>query len=500
MKNNLKNKIKVDNAIILAAGFCKDFMPITYDNPLSLIKIKDEVIIERLIRQLQAKGISEITIVTGYLADRYKYLSDKFKVKLVFNKAFEESRNITSLMLTQKALKNTYIINSDMYLKENLFQAYENKSFLHIENSLPIGLAFLSKSDSHAFVDVVNSKDLMSNPNLNWTTILHKYNTKIKHKESKHVVEISNLDHLRDLDKKLLESLDNKIIETIIKVFNVDYNDIENITPLVKGMTNFSFLFTVENKSYVFRVPGRATDLLIDRSQEALVYKSIKDLKISDEVVYIDSKKGYKITKYYKDVRGLDPYNISEVRLAMEMIRILHQENLSVDHHFNIIERLEYYYSLCLSVGANFSDEYLILKEDLKEVIAYVASNHNDFTLCHVDPVAGNFLYSKDKELRLIDWEYSGMSDPILDIAMFAISQVLSDKQIDQLLSLYLERSPSLKEVKLFYAYISLASELWYLWTVFKEVAGDDYGSYKNQQLTYIQKYTKKFLEMSNIN
>ena len=173
--------------------------------------------------------------MTGYLADRYKYLSDKFKVKLVFNKAFEESRNITSLMLTQKVLKNTYIVNSDMYLKENIFKEFEDKSFLYVKNNLPTGLAFLSESDSQDFIDVVNNKDLMSNPNLNWTTILNKYNLRIKLKHSNKIVEISNLDHLRDLDKRLLESLDNKIIETIIKVFNVDYNDIKNITPLVKG-------------------------------------------------------------------------------------------------------------------------------------------------------------------------------------------------------------------------------------------------------------------------
>ena len=110
MNNKINKEIKVSNAIILAAGFCKDFMPITYDNPLSLIKIKEEVIIERLITQLLDRGIFDITVVIGYLADRYKYLESKYGVKLVFNKAFEESRNITSLMLVQNFLMLVILI------------------------------------------------------------------------------------------------------------------------------------------------------------------------------------------------------------------------------------------------------------------------------------------------------------------------------------------------------------------------------------------------------
>lgn len=472
-------------------------MPITYDNPLSLIKIKDEIIIERLINQLLIKGIKDITIVTGYLADRYKYLEKKFNVKLLFNQAFEESRNITSLMTAQNFLNNTYIINSDIYLKDNIFKSHEEKSWLYFENKQPLGVAFLKEQDSINLIDVVNKEDLMANPNLNWTKILEKTNPHIKSKTKLAVVEINNLDHLRSLDEKLLESLNNEIIETITKVFKVTYNQIENITPLTRGMTNFSFSFKVLDKSYVFRVPGRATDLLIQRNQEAQVYESIKNLNISDEVVYLDPEKGYKITKYYAGTKNLNPYNKEEVVQAVSKIKKLHLENLKVDHSFDILERLEYYKSLCHSVGASFSQDYLSHESGLSLVKDFIKNQDRPKTLCHIDPVAGNFLVLKDKSLKLIDWEYSGMSDPIIDLAMFGISQVYTENQMDVLLNLYFEQRPSIYEKKLFYGYISLASELWYLWTVLKEISGDDYGAYKLQQLTYSKRYLKKFLSLS---
>ena len=41
--------------------------------------------------------------------------------------------------------------------------------------------------------------------------------------------------------------------------------------------------------------------------------------------------------------------------------------------------------------------------------------------LSHIDSVADNFLFLPDGSVRLIDWEYSGMCDPLIDISMCAI-------------------------------------------------------------------------------
>ena len=44
--------------------------------------------------------------------------------------------------------------------------------------------------------------------------------------------------------------------------------------------------------------------------------------------------------------------------------------------------------------------------------------------LTHIDAVPDNFLFCTDssgnEDIRLIDWEYAGMQDPHVDIAMFS--------------------------------------------------------------------------------
>lgn len=42
----------VDNAIILAAGMCSRFKPLSDTKPKAFLKVKGEILIERMIRQL----------------------------------------------------------------------------------------------------------------------------------------------------------------------------------------------------------------------------------------------------------------------------------------------------------------------------------------------------------------------------------------------------------------------------------------------------------------
>ena len=64
-------KFKIDNAVILAAGFSSRFAPLSLHTPKALLKVKGEILIERQIRQLQEAGIRDIYVVTGYLGQQF---------------------------------------------------------------------------------------------------------------------------------------------------------------------------------------------------------------------------------------------------------------------------------------------------------------------------------------------------------------------------------------------------------------------------------------------
>jgi len=117
-------RYKVDNAIIMAAGFSARCMPLSNSMPKGLFKVKGEVLIEREIRQLQEAGIEDIIIVVGFEHEKFDYLREKFGVTLLLNKDYDKYNNMSSLYVAQEHMGNSYILCSDNYYKDNVFHRY----------------------------------------------------------------------------------------------------------------------------------------------------------------------------------------------------------------------------------------------------------------------------------------------------------------------------------------------------------------------------------------
>lgn len=120
---------KVDNAIIMAAGFGLRSLPLSRIVPKGLYEVKGEVLIERQIRQLQEAGIEQIIVVVGYLKEKFTYLKDKYHVIIVENEDYYRYNNISSLYAARQYMKRSYICCSDNYFSENVFSNYVYDSY-----------------------------------------------------------------------------------------------------------------------------------------------------------------------------------------------------------------------------------------------------------------------------------------------------------------------------------------------------------------------------------
>ena len=90
-------------------------------------------------------------------------------------------------------------------------------------------------------------------------------------------------------------------------------------------MTNKSFLFRTGDHHCICRIPGPGTELLINREQEKEVYDAIRPLGITEHVLYLNPKTGYKISEYYENTRNASADNWDDMKLCMDMVRKLHE-------------------------------------------------------------------------------------------------------------------------------------------------------------------------------
>jgi hypothetical protein len=86
---------------------------------------------------------------------------------------------------------------------------------------------------------------------------------------------------------------------------------------------------------------------------------------------------------------------------------------------------------------------------------------------CHVDTWPGNFICTSDG-LRLVDWEYSAMADPMWDLADLSVEADLSAADDEQLLAAHGDA-----DVDRFVALKPVCDLLWSLWSLAEHAAGN---------------------------
>lgn len=533
---NYLSEFKVDRAIIMAAGFGSRFVPLTFETPKGLLEVFGERMIERQIKQLHEVGIFDIVIVVGYLKEHFEYLIDKYNVKLIYNPDYSTKNNISTLHYACKYIEgsNVYILSSDNWMRENMYHSYEPYSWyssIYMEGNtnewvlyfnkkheitginiggsdayVMYGPVYFSKDFSNVFMPILEKA--FSTPGSDdwyWENVLM---SELKKKNSllpaihvnpqpkNQVYEFENLEELRSFDYRYKEKSGNVALELIANVFNISENQIKGLRTLKSGMTNKSFLFEVDDKSYICRIPGKGTDVLIDRKHEYDCYKAVKDLCITEKIIYFDKESGYKISKFYDGSRNANPNDMVEMERCMELLRTLHEKHVVVDHEFNISERIDYYTELCEKTGGISFQDIEAVHNNMIVLMDLLDEMKSETCLCHIDSVADNFIITAEDKIKLIDWEYAGMADPIIDIAMCAIYSYYDKSQANELLKSYLQREPSNDEYKKLYAYMALSGYLWALWTVYKANVGEEFGEYSLKMYRYAKDFFKEVIKL----
>ena len=504
-------------AVILAAGFGMRMVPIYTETPKAFIEIDGESLIERIIKQLHAVGVNDITIVVGFMKERFDYLIDEYDVKLAVNRDYASKNNLHSLSLVKGPLDNTYIIPCDIWCNKNPFNRNELYSWYMVSDLIDdessvrvnrkselsvvsegasgnsmVGISYLTGDVARRVEEKI--KKLAADKRYEesfWEEALYDkdrmiVNAKVVH--SSEVVEINTYEQLRDLDDNS-NQLQSDAIDIISQALNVKPYEIEDITVLKKGMTNRSFLFASQGQKYIMRIPGEGTDQLINRAEEASVYKTIDGLGICDDLVYINPTNGYKITKFLAGARVCDAESDDDLKRCMEKLRAFHERKLKVDHFFDIFGKIDFYESLWGGQPSEYKD-YKKTKAKVLELKALIDEwvKPEDYALTHIDAVPDNFLFTDDG-LRLIDWEYAGMQDTDVDIAMFCIYALYDRKKVDHLIDIYFDgQCPKERRLKI-YCYIAACGLLWSNWCEYKRNLGVEFGEYSLKQYRYAKDF-----------
>lgn len=269
--------MKVDNAIIMAAGTASRFAPLSYEKPKALIEVRGEVLIERQIRQLREAGIEEVVVVTGYKAEQFEYLKDKYGVVLINNPYYLTRNNNSSIYAAREYIKNSYICSSDNYFITNPFESDVDESYyaaVYIEGEtgewcileedglikdvkvggqdswVMLGHVFWSESFSRYFLHILEDEyEWPETADKLWETIyiehINELPMKIRKYPADFIFEFDTLDELREFDDSYISNTRSGILTKIASKLGVEEKDIMKVKAF-KDENNAAAGFTFE--------------------------------------------------------------------------------------------------------------------------------------------------------------------------------------------------------------------------------------------------------------
>ena len=514
---------RVDNAVILAAGAATRFIPLSLEQPKGLYEVKGERLIDRQISQLMEAGITDVTVVLGYKREAFEYLKDKFGVKLIFNPSYNIKNNIESLLRAKSELHNTYICTCDSYFVENPFNKFEYQSFyagfstseqeseiyalidsngriIQMEKSLNGGLMLLghsywNKDFSAAFIELAEADRSEGKYDDKFWEWLVKDNLEnlpplyFKEYIPGTIHEFDYFEQLREFDNDYVGHTHSDIIRNIKLVFRCDEEDIVDFRNVNEGLTNTSFIFRIDGVDYIYRHPGDGTESIINRRNEKQSLIKAKEFGIDPTYIYMDVNEGWKISKFIHEFREPDYSDFRDSKRIIRVMRELHSLPVVVNYGMKPWEDAVSMERLIKEKDSKCFVQYEHLKWQVQNLYEQTVEDGIEKCFCHGDTYKPNWMIEPDGNVILIDWEYSGYSDPGIDVGYYIVDAMYDFDEAKRFIREYLLDTWTEEREFHYMAYTAIIAYYWFVWAMYRESCGANMGDALRNWRTMAERY-----------
>ena len=229
------------------------------------------------------------------------------------------------------------------------------------------------------------------------------------------------------------------LIEIVKRALGEDCVLLDEPQRILGGLTNENWLVRTTDKTVVIRIGNpHSADLQIDRQSEIAVLAATAREGLSAQLLFALPEQHVIVTEHLpgrvwgpRDAR--QPDNIE--RLAL-LLRRLHSLPPPVGAQtVNLRAVVCGYWNTLMARGLSARAGSAELRDRVRNLVTALASDAQ-VCLCHNDIHHLNVI--DDGELRLVDWEYSGIGDPHFDLASVCCYHAFSDTARASLLRAYL--------------------------------------------------------------
>ena len=215
------------------------------------------------------------------------------------------------------------------------------------------------------------------------------------------------------------------------------------------------------------RIPGKGTEEYINRANEAVAAREAAKAGVSPDVLYVDPASGLMVTRFVAGAETMSPERFvtrpgSPAR-AGAAFRKLHSSGAVFPFRFELFAMIDDYLKVLSTKDVALPPGYHDVVREAGSVRAALAAHPIQLAACHCDPLCENFLDTGDR-MWIVDWEYSGMNDPLWDLGDLSVEGKFNAAQDEELTRAYFGGEARPAERGRVVIYKAMCDLLWTLW------------------------------------
>jgi len=233
------------------------------------------------------------------------------------------------------------------------------------------------------------------------------------------------------------------------------------------GLTNKVYLAEIGSDRVVVRLPGAGTDAYIDRRVEAVNARAAAAAGVAPEVIWSSPAEGIMVTRAVDGIVTMTPALFASRAGAAERagkaLAKLHGSGVVFDFRFELFSMIDEYLALLSQKTVDLPEGYTEIVAAAAPVKEVLATHPVPLAPCHCDPLCENFL-DDGHTMWIVDWEYSGMNDPLWDVGDLSVEAEMGSNLEADLLRGYFGRAPEDAQLGRVVVYKAMCDLLWTLW------------------------------------
>jgi len=229
------------------------------------------------------------------------------------------------------------------------------------------------------------------------------------------------------------------------------------------GLTNLVF----RAGDFVLRLPGPGTEEYINRKNEAVAARAAAMAGVSPEVLHADAETGIMVTGYVAGAATMSPVlfrnRSGAAARAGEAFARLHRSKAIFPSRFELFAMIDSYLEILRGKDVMLPHGYHDVVAEAASLRAALGRRPVPLAPCHCDPLCENFLDTGDR-MWIVDWEYSGMNDPMWDLGDLSVEAQFDANQDAAMLAAYFKGAPPEDDRARMVIYKAMCDLLWTLW------------------------------------